>query len=295
VRAEFVARREEDGYTIEAGFFGPAGARLFGVLCLPHQEALAGVVVCPGLHTDFTRDYRNEVLLGWALARRGLAVLRFHHTGQGHSDGDADQMSFESLKEDALAATSLVRSIIGGRELAFVGCRLGGLIASAAARGHDGAPLVLWHPVPSVDEYLREVLRTRRMSELAGGAGADQSDPFDAASDGFVNAFGTPVYATLVQSFRGRTLTGELGQERRSIFTLVSGAGKRPRREEQHAVEALGRAGFDPDVHSIGEAVAWWVSGARHERDGAQRVAAVAVPATVDWLAHELVALEAVR
>jgi pimeloyl-ACP methyl ester carboxylesterase len=239
------------------------------------------------------RDYRNEVLLGWELARRGIAVLRFHHRGQGHSDGQADQMTFESLREDALAATSLVRSIIGVRELAFVGCRLGGLIAATAAREHDGAPVVLWHPVANVDEYLREVLRTRRMSELAGG-GADQSDPFDGAS-GVVNAFGMPVYATLVESFRGRTLSGELGRGRRSIFTLVSEAGKRPRREEQNAVEALGRAGFDPDVHSGGEGVAWWVSGARHERDGAQRIAAVAVPATVDWLAGEFVAVEAVR
>ena len=293
MRAEFVARREADGYTIEAGFFGPAGARLFGVRCMPRQEPLAGVVVCPGLHTDFMRDYRNEVLLGWELARRGIAVLRFHHRGQGHSDGQADQMTFESLREDALAATSLVRSIIGVRELAFVGCRLGGLIAATAAREHDGAPVVLWHPVANVDEYLREVLRTRRMSELAGG-GAAQSDPFDGAS-GVVNAFGTPVYATLVESFRGRTISGELGRGRRSIFTLVSEAGKRPRREEQNAVEALGRAGFDPDVHSGGESVAWWVSGARHERDGAQRIAAVAVPATVDWLAREFVAVEAVR
>jgi hypothetical protein len=295
VRAEFVARREEEGFTVEAGFFGPAGSRLFGMRCVPREKPLAGVVVCPGLHTDFTRDYRNEVLLSWELARRGIAVLRFHHRGQGHSDGDADQMTFESLKDDALAATSLMRSIAGVRELAFVGCRLGGLIASAAAREHDGAPLVLWHPIADVDDYLREVLRTRRMSELAGGAGAGQGDPFDGASDGAINVFGTPVFEKLVQSFRGRTLLGELGLGRRSIFVFMSGAGKRPRREEQNAVEALGRAGFDPDVHSAGEAVAWWVSGARHERDGAQGLAVVAVPATVDWLARRLIAVGAAR
>jgi hypothetical protein len=287
VRAEFIARREEGGYTIEAGFFGPAGPRLFGVLCRPRERPLAGVVVCPGLHTDFTRDYRNEVLLSWELARRRIAVLRFHHRGQGHSDGHAAQMTFESLKEDALAATSLVRSIVGVGELAFVGCRLGGLIASAVAREHDGAPLVLWHPVENVDGYLRDVLRTRRMSELAGGAAADPGDALDGASD-VINVFGTPVYTDLVESLRGRTLIGELGDAPRAIFALLSGAGNRPKREGQEALDALHGARFRPEVHRVIGDVAWWLSGARHGRDGAHRIATEAVSATSGWLVREL-------
>jgi hypothetical protein len=126
------------------------------------------------------------------------------------------------------------------------------------------------------------------MSDLASGAVAAPRDPFDGRGDGAINVFGIPVYASLIQSFRGRSLVGELGQGLHPLFALVSGAGKRPRREEQDAVEGLTRAGLNPDVGTVGDAVAWWMSGVRHERDGAHRIANEALSSTTEWLLREL-------
>ncbi|MGQ0669868.1 MAG: alpha/beta hydrolase, partial [Actinomycetota bacterium] len=131
-----------------ASFFGSASERLFGVMHTPPAAPSGGVVVCSPLYAEFARNYRREVLLGRALAERGIAVQRFHYRGSGHSDGQPGAMTFASMLGDAAVAAERLVGETGVRRVAFVATRWAALVAAAAAARYD-SPLSLWQP--SVD------------------------------------------------------------------------------------------------------------------------------------------------
>src|SRR4030095_10291544 len=127
----------------------------------PAHGASAGVLICPALHSDFERAYRMDVLLSRALSAHGYAVHRFHYRGHGNSEGVASEVTFETMREDALAAAQRLRRVAKVEPRAFVGTRWGALVAASAASEHDGAPLVLWEPTMQAARYLRAGGRER--------------------------------------------------------------------------------------------------------------------------------------
>jgi pimeloyl-ACP methyl ester carboxylesterase len=98
------------------------------------------------LAREFAHNYRREVLLARALAVAGQAVLRFHYRHTGNSDGDGVDLTFDSMREDALGAIDALRSQAPKGPLTILGTRWGSLIAAAAAAHHPDAAVVLWSP-----------------------------------------------------------------------------------------------------------------------------------------------------
>jgi hypothetical protein len=210
-----VARTDDrTGVGEGAGFLGSPPGQLFAALHEPATPARAAIVVCPSILADQVVNYRREVLLARALASLGVAAVRFHYGGTGTSQGEPAAITFETLVEDARTAAALATSI-GGR-VAFLGTRVGALVAAAAGRDAD-APLVLWEPAADGAGYWREAFRAQRVRDLTR-TGRPGPDPVLALkSVGWTDLLGHRVHSALYRSLRPRTLAAELGAGRRVL------------------------------------------------------------------------------
>ena len=141
---------------------------LFASLHFPRGKPREGIVICSSINADHSKLYGAEVRLGAALATEGFAVIRFHYRGQGHSDGDASDVTFESLRDDALAATEYLQSEADVPGVSFIGSRMGALVAGAVAGGHADSRLVLWEPIVDPVRYVREAQRSMSISRMSG-------------------------------------------------------------------------------------------------------------------------------
>ncbi len=276
-----------DGTRVDVGFIG-SGPRIFVALHTPPGALRAGVVICSPLHTAFSKNYRNEVVLARSLSRAGIAALRFHYRGQGHSDGDARDVTLTTLRRDAVEALGYLRAMTGLEEVGFMGCRLGGLVAAAAASERSAAPVALWDPVLDPAGYLREASRARVIGDLAGGT-PSQADPKERLRrDGYVDIHGYPIHLELAESLEGRTLLGELGDEPRPILLIQTARTPRIRPEYARFLEDRARVGSPVAVRPIVGEIAWWFRGVAADRERVDDLAADAVTQTCDWLAAQL-------
>ena len=141
-------------------FFGSSERRLFGV----HHEAQAknrarhAVLLCypgaqeyNGAHWAFRRFARM-------LARAGHDVLRFDYFGTGDSAGESEEGRPDVWVDNVIEAASELREIAQARSISIVGMRLGATLAlKACAKELKAKALLLWDPVVSGRDYLREL------------------------------------------------------------------------------------------------------------------------------------------
>jgi pimeloyl-ACP methyl ester carboxylesterase len=141
-------------------FFGSSERRLFGI----HHEAQSknrarhAVLLCypgaqeyNGAHWAFRRFARM-------LSRAGHDVLRFDYFGTGDSAGESEEGRPDLWVENVIEAASELREIAQARSLSVVGMRLGATLAlRACARGLKAKALLLWDPVVSGRDYVREL------------------------------------------------------------------------------------------------------------------------------------------
>ena len=258
-----LARRIDRGgaFSEEAGFFGPGPQRLFGVLHRPTGPALGRVVICPSIYAGFITGYRVEVSLARALASRGVAVQRFHYRGTGHSDGEAEETTFPTMREDALAAAErlLERTGVGG--LAFIGTRFGGLVAASAASEHPRCPLVLFGPTREARPFFQDAWRAMLIRDVKEGAGRrapGQGLAETLEREGKVDVLGDGIYRPLFESAVDRTLVGELGDGARPVLVVQLGRASSLRGDIEAAAAALRGLGCAVDVELVAEDVAGW-------------------------------------
>jgi len=166
------------GIRKEISFLPYRGSGIFACMHFPQGSPSTAVVICSPIGAEWMRNDRREARLADALAGRGLCAARFHYRSTGHSDGPPEELSVDSMYEDAgFIANRLLRAS-GATGLSFVGSRLGGMVAAAAASVTDAHSIALWEPVVNARRYFREVMRARVMSDLGkgrGGAGASEA------------------------------------------------------------------------------------------------------------------------
>ena len=148
-------------YTTEEVVFTNGDARLSGTLTLPEgcSETTPALVMVTGSGLQ----NRDEEILGHkpfaviadALARAGIATLRYDDRGAGESTGDVINCTTDDFKDDALAGIRLLRSRFG--RVGVLGHSEGGSIAlmlaedgqadfviSLAGMVISGAQTLLW-------------------------------------------------------------------------------------------------------------------------------------------------------
>lgn len=140
-----------------------------------------------------------------ALARAGIASLRFDFYGSGESEGEFREVSLQSELADALDAVGFFRRQKGVDpvRLGLVGLSLGGTIAASIAMRVRARALVLWaalaHPV-----QLRE-LAERTTRAIPGGHGGREYSGHEVSSR-FLDNIEKVEPLKSIARFRGPTL-----------------------------------------------------------------------------------------
>ena len=251
----------ERGFSEEVQFVGDEGDRMFAFLHRPTEDPTAGVVMCSPLEAETIRHYRKEVLLGRALAARGLAAVRFHYRGTGNSDGEGSDRTFDDMAGDALDVAAWLRDRTGVERVAYLGTRWGALVAANAA-GRGTQPLAMWEPSVSAAAYFRETLRWRLMHELKHAEpGAPRPTTKDLVDEmrerGSVDVMGYPVHWSLYSTAADRTLQGELGSDPRRVLLVQLSLERELRAEYRRLVEEWNGAGLDAASELVIDEVAW--------------------------------------
>lgn len=288
----FEASRDipELGINEQAGFLGHVNSRIFAVLHSPVGICSGGVLICPPLYGESPRNYRREVLLARTLAARGIAALRFHYRGTGHSDGDVEDTTFTRFCEDASVAVSYLTSAIGGRSIALFGTRLGGCVAAATA-AHSDNVIALWQPVVTGRDYFREIFRLQRMGELSAAAevAEEKRSPLDRLNDqGSVDLMGYFVGRELYDSVVTVDTTDLLKQTKGPIL-VVQIARQEVGDQYRSLIDDLRRSGRTIDVAHVHAHESWWFSHGPDALWETSEPARLLLDITSDWLTHALV------
>lgn len=282
-----IAEMKQDGITIAAGFIaaGKRSSALFASLAAPRDGARGGVVICPSLHAEFTRNYRTEILLGRTLAGLGFSSIRPHYAGQGHSYGDVSAMTYGSMQDDTRDAAEFLRRWSAVEEVAFVGCRMGAFPAGAIA-SEASAPAALWEPVLEWSSFIREAKRVVATRDLtAGGGSATSPSPVHAqGTDGPIDLLGYPVYAALTESFAGHRLIEEVGGGSAPMLLLQVGREAALRGGYRSLAGELSGRGHPVATSLVSGDAGWWFRGTRQDYDESERMRTQSIAAISAWL-----------
>ena len=151
----------------------------FGWLHAPRDGAGSdvGVVICTGLIQDALLAYGSLRVLADDLAAAGYATLRFDYPGTGDSCDDATEKDghWTAWQLSIDDAANWLRATTGAKRLVLVGLRLGTTLATlAAARREDVASLLLFEPVISGRNYVRQLaLEVEMLSGARPAKGED--------------------------------------------------------------------------------------------------------------------------
>jgi alpha-beta hydrolase superfamily lysophospholipase len=140
----------------------------FGWLHAPTGNARSdvAVLVCTGLIQDALLAYGSLRVLADDLAAAGYVALRFDYPGTGDSTDDAAERDghWEAWQASVDHAANWLRTRSGASRLVVVGLRLGTTLATlAASRREDVAGLLLFEPVPSGRNYVRQLFLEAEM------------------------------------------------------------------------------------------------------------------------------------
>jgi alpha/beta superfamily hydrolase len=276
-----------DGSIERAEFRGPPGERVFSYLHVPSSAPRGAVLVCSPLHGEFIRNYRREVLLARALAAAGQVVLRFHYRRSGNSDGDGRDLTFDSMREDALAGIERLQAEAPEAPVTLVGTRWGSLIAASAAAPHPGAALVLWEPLATASRFFADAFMSRRVREVRRGVGAstDQELQDRLAGGEGVDVVAHRLEPALYLSSLDRTLDGELGSAPRRIFAAQVGPTGSVRPDLAKLAQRWEAAGIHVDTIGLKGEETWWLVEERYDSPSERPVSLELIDITAAWIA----------
>jgi pimeloyl-ACP methyl ester carboxylesterase len=242
--------------------------------------------VCSPLHGEFIRNYRREVLLARALAAAGQAVLRFHYRCSGNSDGDGRDLTFDSMRTDAIAGIDRLRADIPGSPLTVVGTRWGSLIAASAASLYPEASLVLWEPVTTASRFFADAFMSRRVREVRRGERppADEELRDRLVAGESVDVVAHRLEPALYRSSVDRTLDGELGSAVRRVFAAQIGPTASVRPDLATLVKRWEEAGLQVEAIGLKGEETWWLVEERYDSPSELPVSLELIEITTSWI-----------
>lgn len=116
------------------------------------------------------------------LSAAGWSVLQMDLTGCGDSEGDFGDATWALWQADLRAGWDWLKETHGEQEPCWIwGSRFGALLAADFAEQHamDAAGLLLWQPVTSGAQHLKQFLRLRTVQNLMSSA--DEAKPIGKA------------------------------------------------------------------------------------------------------------------
>lgn len=275
--SDVAAVRTLDGIEEEARFVG-AGAHVFQMIHRPLGETSGGVLICSSLHAEQLSNYRAEVLLGRALAQRGIAVLRFHYAGTGHSAGDGSGLTHHQMVADARDALDRLRDMVGDRIAAY-GARWGAVVAAHAV--DPSIPVALWQPALDGRSYWREVTRFDSIHRMREGDVARAADD-ELEKEGYFTALGYRIHRELYDSMLETRLGLAEGGLRRLLLVQMTKRSDLQRSYRALEEEVL-EAGGNCDVRLFSADPAWWLL--KPPPPGLSKV----IDETAEWLQQRIV------
>lgn len=155
-------------------FIGTAQRRIFGIHEPPAiaRGPVRAAVLCHPWNCEYTYAHRSMRQLASRLSMCGFHTLRFDYFGTGDSAGDASEADLTGWQSDLEAAIETVGDIADVTRVTLIGLRVGANVAASAALRNPSRTeaLVLWDPIVSGAEYLREPLMAPVVDELSAEA-----------------------------------------------------------------------------------------------------------------------------
>jgi alpha/beta superfamily hydrolase len=273
-----------NGWREHPAFVGPTGAAVFACLHLPSTPARRMVLLCSSIAAEWKYNYRREVLLARRLAGMGVAAVRLHYLGTGHSDGG--EVTFGGMVDDVGRVRDWACRQADVEHVVYFGSRLGALVAAAAGRA-TRAPLACWNAPATGAGYFREIFRLLRVGRLAGaGTVDDMPAPTDLLrSDRPVDVLGYTLGPALYLSASALSFAEELGPPNRTVQLVEIGDARHAQQAAGHAA-SLRDQGFDVATSVVEDARSWWLDGTDQPRADEHREAVGRlVEETAAWLA----------
>lgn len=150
-------------------FENAQGVRLAARLDLPLGKKPLAYAIFAHCFTC-TKNFNAVVNINRALAREGIAVLRFDFTGLGESEGDFGETNFSSNVTDLLAAADFMKSEFESPKL-LIGHSLGGAAVLQAASRIDSVTAVATISAPfNLSHVARHLGSSREQINATGEA-----------------------------------------------------------------------------------------------------------------------------
>ena len=253
----------EAGIREDIEFIGVGRERVFSTLHAPIDAATGAVVLCSSIMAELLSGYQEEVWLCRKLAERGLAVRRFHYRGTGHSDGEAEDITYEGLTEDAKLVADHLRKESGFERIGLIGTRVGAVVAASVASDLPEAPLALIQPVLDLDRLLKDMTRARTISLMnEEGRSPEDGPPEDMYAvlerERSVDVLGYRLTEPVYRSLKSRRLSEELGVDPRPVQLVQVAKRKTMSPDYLRFLGDLDAKGFETDGRLISDEIAWW-------------------------------------
>lgn len=160
VNAPSASVREEHRYFLRDG------KHLFCAEYVPVAGATRGVILCAPFAEEKIRTLRVYVSFARALASRGVAALCFDYYGDGDSEGDFEDATFDDRLKDIAGVFHDFQQRHGLSKVVLLGLRWGGTLAALMAEELRPAGLILWEPIEDTSKYFFDHLRSNIATQM---------------------------------------------------------------------------------------------------------------------------------
>lgn len=142
------------------------GKHLFCAEYVPVAPARFGMIFCGPFAEEKIRTQRVYISMARALVKLGVAAVVFDYYGDGDSEGEFEDASFDDRLADIRTVYQDFKQRHSIEHLGMMGLRWGGTLAAMTAEELNPSALILWEPVIDTGKYFFDHLRSFLASQM---------------------------------------------------------------------------------------------------------------------------------